>query len=640
MRSKTEEITKKVEDSRSASNTNHLTTDRFVIFLLYGNEEYHTKYLLQKVKEIIDKREACVFLEIPKSAKKEDSVSKVLAEIQKASNEHLARVTNYIDIQICSLIFGTKADWMTYESTTAAIAEGCVNRALNLVNKPFLILDTWDAHAAEWLTLIGENTKATVNGIPYNCRCCVLTDKDENAKGVAVERLLTTVLMIALLHAEGGVRASIGNQIGYRPQQPQDFFYTAQSVFIINPLVIRTFTRMRLLLEKQMTPVPVQSRKAISLDFIGDIIQQIYEKCPKKKEEISLLPLYSVMPDPNGNVDLLKRRLENFAADTYVNVLSIHEEEKKQLFKQISEGIVAELIRTGGGSQDIQALKNDAVKIGNICNQYSRAVRIGSLPGYPSSSGRSKEERELYDGCARGLRNKLQQEGKTLLEEYFRSDEFITLSQKVDEANIKLGDIKKAFQSEIDRKEATEFFLKLSPDPDDIWIGGFDTKDYAKKHGDAFAKLALADQGTESSSREQDLADELFTYARLMTGGNADKIYMDEISVSCQNQNTNTAQAFVQKIGDALCFPIRLQDGILRAQSETYTWGDQKNHLYTALQNHLKNSKMNNNFLSQQTDEHFVVTRISNAFKQNDIVGILQTDGVANSAPKQQGSDK
>jgi len=242
MKEKVSDIVNKILEIRAFNSDSYLKTTHFTAFLLFGCSEEMRSSLERRAWEIIVDRRGVAFLMV-------DDVGNIVTQMRELvdqASKSGVDLADLYELHLCPVIISDKAVPADYSQVVDALEEYKRLNDYVIFWKPFIILNTEEASADEWLIAIATKTKSLSEaGSSDGCRCCIMTRRDEKNFAVADERLFDTILFTALLHANKHTRSNIGRRIAYhKGDAPEDLFYTAQSVFISNPVIMRTFARL------------------------------------------------------------------------------------------------------------------------------------------------------------------------------------------------------------------------------------------------------------------------------------------------------------------------------------------------------------------------------------------------------------
>ncbi|MDR3278564.1 MAG: hypothetical protein LBT12_07295 [Oscillospiraceae bacterium] len=616
MQEKLNEIVREVEKTRVYSEAGgYLSTDRFIVFLLFGANDERRDKLLRCAENIVAEKNAVDFVSAVDPA---SAVRGVEQAIENASRVR-ARVQDLYHIHLCPVIFSDDADYMLYRPTLAPIAAKLAEQDRYVALKPFLILvNPTSPRSKSWLDAVGDGIRERENNA---LRCCLMTSTDEKGFEVPEARLLNTVLLTAFLSVMTETENALERNVGYNFQEPDNVFYTAQTVLLGTPVVIRTLRRINDLRERLVT-FGDESPRDIDMTFVGDILKPLFAKLPRDPNNlVSLAPLYAVMPGVSGGSDELRARLMEFSNQYYLAGLQ-GEEEKRRLFREIGKGFLRAFVYSDKPLSDLAAMSS-----GNLSQLAARAplgLQISQLPPYPSSAKISENERELYGQCAAALTRKLLEIGKELLGDYFRSGDFSELPKRFHTTENTVKSLGAEITSVSRLQEQKEVLLPLVSDPDEQWLNNFDDTRKKADFIEYFCAIALAETDEEQRDTIVRLLDMLFAAAKSMRGDNDAKKYMQLLSDTCLDANGAPAKACAGTISDKLIFPIRIpRDKV--SGSEAYVWGDPDNNLKTALEKNHDLAGIRYEYLDVKSDERFVILRVSRAFAERDILGVAKT---------------
>ena len=609
MWSKLTSILKDIEDVRTFTDESYLCTSYFVIFLLFGCNEEQQGLLSAKANKIIADRQAYTLIDVAANA---DIVSLVRDAIKKVADEHI-EVEDLNEIHFCPVIISENADPSIYCKTITTVDSYIKKRDIQTVWKSFLLMDTStdNSNAAEWLTSISDSMHAL--GDMHSCRCCVLTRYDEYGLSVAEERLLTTVLFVAFLHVVKQTREEIGRYIGLQIDKADDLFYTAQTVFVENPIVTRVFSRMSGLLDRLCKYKAAD--KSIDMGFVHEILNTVYERMPRDRRGISLIPIYSVMPD--DNLDDFKRRLKNFAVKNYLSFTQ-DEKGKKEVFEKIASGFLRSCVKSGLGIDDLLSLIDNAEQIEKLTTIQTHGISISELPNYPGSSRHSREISEIYERFGYWLGKQIINIGSELLKEYFRSDDFAALPKKYEYVKEKLEEDIMEINRIKKQRRKLDTTLRLLNDPDEKWLD----EEYVSTVGEfvaRFAHMVLAKNEEDFDIERAELLDKLYQAAKGLSGSNGARSYMNLVSDTCADVDSDIAKSCVMKVGEALRFPVLVSGNFGGEVSCTYVWGSDDNNLFDVWEKYHTIIDTKSVALPIKSNERFAFLRVSTSFSRGMI---------------------
>jgi hypothetical protein len=597
---------KDIENARTFTGESYLETSLFMIFLLFGCDEEQRRVLSTKANRLIKERRAFAMID----AAEPDLAAAVRKAVDEASENQISLRGDLNEIHICPLIISDNADASSYRGIIGPIETYFKEQEIRVEWKAFLLLSTDPQKSALWVDAVSENIKElggnnTTFGNMHSCRCCILTFRNEDNFEVVQERLLTTVLFVAFLNNVKETRESIGRHMSIDPARPEDLFYTAQTAFIENPIIPRIFKRMSGLLERLCRPAG--AKKEIDMGFMNPIIKSRFDKMPRERDGVSLLPLYAIIPGAD-----LRARIGGFMREHY---LDIGEKEKDEVYNRIMNGFLASFMMSGHDADDLIDLIGNENKIRNLLENNSlESTRINALPAYPG-----KYYPEIYAEAASTLQNRLSQYGKSVIAEYFKSPDFTGLPKKFQKALDKLNKIIISMKELSGKHSKMNITLPLLDDPDESWVSAeSNAQNLAERFIKSFSFMALTDSDDMCETEMGQLLDDLYKEAKSLSGGNSEKSYMNLVSATCQDINSDVAKSCVAEIEKALLFPIRLRDNTAAMESVAYFWGSKENNLYSVWDRYNKKSSE----LRINSNERFALLRMSDAFGRDKIKSI------------------
>ena len=603
-------ILKEIEDVKTFTDESYLKTSYFVVFLLFGCAGPQRDLLATKANELIADRQAFAMIDIADGS---DTVSLVKEAIERASNDRID-VDDLNEMHFCPIIITDRADTDVFCNAISAVDAYVKKRGIQPVWKIFLLLDALADNAAGWLDTVSAGMNAL--GSMHCCRCCVLTRKDEKGFGVAEERLLTTVLFVALLHLVKQTREEIGRYIGFPSGDQDDLFYTAQTVFIENPVVTRIFNRMSGLLDRLCKHTA--GSRDIDMSFIHETLKTVYQNMPREREAVSLLPIYSVMP--GSDLDDFKKRLKNFAMVHYLSITQ-DDPERKAVFDRIASGFLRSCVQSGLGIDDLVSLIGNSDEISRLAGVQARGISIDQLPPYPGSGKYSGEISDIYYSFDLWLRKRILSIGTELLTEYFNSGEFAELPKKYRYVQEKLSDEIMEMNRIKNQRKKLDTALRLLNDPDEKWL---DDEYEATAHDFVrhFTHMALSKDDEAFDAGLGALLDKLYHASKGLSGGSGARAYMELVSDTCSDPGSDIARFCVTSIGEALRFPIRVSGNFNGGASCTYVWGSMDNNLYRVWEKYHAIVDAKSVELPIKSNERFAFLRVSASFNRARILSV------------------
>jgi hypothetical protein len=249
------------------------------------------------------------------------------------------------------------------------------------------------------------------------------------------------------------------------------------------------------------------------------------------------------------------------------------------------------------------------------------AVQMGALPALTKRSGINTENMSIYTNIESRLRGKLNSLGSEMVEEFLRSEDFISLPQLYNEARKLIREISAELAEEIDRRKRSgeEIYLELIGEPDEVLVSGAAKElESQSVFSQAIAEITIALEKNDSDSVNralENLMDALYNSVRGLSGGSGARDYMNLLSRTCQNPSDTAVKLCIQKISAQLKFPMRTAN---KGKKSTFMWGSQDNNFYNAWATQQSNIE----FLPINSKERFVILSVSPAFAQQDIRGL------------------
>ena len=609
------EIINKIEDMRLFADSSYLKTTHFAVFLLFGCTDTQKNTFVRRTNEIISDRRTIAILNIENA---EEAPKQVWAARREVS-ESGATISSLNHIHLCPLVITDNTQPELFEHAVSNIEKMMAEHDIQTEWKPFLLINTELYNAASWLDTMSETIRML--GSAKSCRCCVLTREDEAGFFVAEERLLSTVLFVALLHVVNETQREIGERIAYRGED-NNLFYTAQTAFVSNPIITRTLYGLRTLLKNLMTHNKEQD---LDMRFMSSILEPFFDKMPKNDGIISLTPLLGVIPDPEGDTQAFANRLRAFAEAHYL--VENAENENDDLKNKIQMGFLRAFIASERPIQYLHWLQNNRDEIKKLCHVGSELnIQISELPKLSKKSGIRDEDYQVYVSGAKWLHSQLLKFSVNILTDFFQSPEFLTMPKRIATAYDHLKKAVAIIEEKIETARHTEIPLPLLNDlldtlPEATLEEMANDTEVAK----CVSELIFAEIHNDEEAKNEMAKLLLVRLSGLTRGISNAATYMELVSANCSNPTGEIAKGCVSAISKQLVFPLRFNDNHGH-ERYTFVWGNENNHLYHALDQNMRmlHTEKSNTFLPLVSQERFVLLSVSKAFTQTDILGVAR----------------
>ena len=618
MKTKAGEIIDRVSEIRAFTDDSYLKTTYLVVFLLIGCTEQTKETFEKRAREIIVDKKAVVFLQVDET---EDVVADVRVAVDDVRKSGVD-IRNLNRLHFCPFVISDSADPACFKPIVDQIEAYKTSREVEVLWKPFIILDPDNPSASLWLDAISDVIKElTEAGASNCCRLCVMTREDESGFMLHEGRLLDTALFTALLHANAETQEGIGRLIAYRGDYPDSFFYTAQTVFISNPVIMRTLRCMHLILESVISEESAESE--IELGFIKEILQPIFEKLPQENGRITFTPLYGVMPSLDKNTRHFVERLKDFARKYY---LAGFEYNKPELFMRFRVEFLRAFIRSGKSDEYLQSIIGSKQEIEKL-SRTSTAFQMNVLEPISAKSGMAKENLDVYKDFEARLRYKLSSIASDIFTEFLKSDGFNSLPRLYNDAKKRIKEVSIELNDEVmrrRRRSGDEIFLELSGDPDEVLVVSSaktlrDQQIFPRFISDITMCLEANDE-VGASAAEENLINSIFEQVRGLSGGSGAREYMNLFSITCRDNHSEAAKRCIEAIAEHFKFPIRFQ--ARGGRKRTFVWGSEDNHFFTAWEGQQEMFDTDTEYLKIKSRERVVLLTVSSAFTRTDIRGI------------------
>ena len=618
MKTKAGDIINKISEIRAFTDDNYLVTTYLVVFLLIGCTEKTKKTFEDRAREIIVDKKAVVFLQIGETDDVVADVRVAVDDVRKSGVD----IRNLNRLHFCPFIVSDSADPACFKPIVDQIEAYKTNREVEVLWKPFIILEPDSRGATLWLDAITDVIKdLTGSGASNCCRLCVMTREDESGFALHEGRLLDTVLFTALLHANAETQEGIGRLIAYRGDYPDDFFYTAQTVFISNPVIMRTLRCMHLILERLISDESVESD--IDLGFVKEILAPIFERLPQENRSITFTPLYGVMPSLDRNPNQFMERLKDFARKYYLSGFDFN---KPELFKRFRIEFLRAFIRSGKSDEYLHSIIGNAQEIEKL-SRTGTAFQMNMLEPISAKSGMTRENMDVLNEMEIRLRHKLSTIASDMFSEFLRSDGFNSLPGLYNDAKRRIKNVSTELSDEVmrrRRRSGDEIYLELSGDPDEVLVVNsakvLQSQQIFPKFISDITMCLEANDESGSSAAEENMINLIFEQVRGLSGGSGAREYMNLFSHTCRDNHSDAAKRCIEAIAEHFKFPIRFM--ARGGRKRTFVWGSEENHFFNAWEGQQEMFDTDTEYLNIKSKERVVLLTVSSAFKRSDIRGI------------------
>jgi len=122
------------------------------------------------------------------------------------------------------------------------------------------------------------------------------------------------------------------------------------------------------------------------------------------------------------------------------------------------------------------------------------------------------------------------------------------------------------------------------------------------------------------------LIDRLYQVSKGLSGGSSAKAYMNLVSETCSDPDSETAKSCLTAIGDALRLPIRIAGNFVDKASCTYVWGSVENGLFGAWEKYHDIINTKSVELPIKSNERFAFLRVSASFTRSMILSLAENE--------------
>ena len=608
---KTSTIIEKLSTRRLYSDDGYLRTNYLVIFLLFGCKANTKELFKKRAANILLDTSLIVFLHGEDLTQDANDFRAAIDNVRSMGVE--VRTLN--KLHVCPYIMTETSNTECFLQVMKNINSYAESRDIELVLRPFLDIHSGSENTSLWLDEIkdlyfGNNAGSSLS------KTCVMANEDEAGLILDKARLIDTAVFVALLLATDSGSVSLPKLIA--SGESDDIFYTANTVFISNPVSIRTLNSMHQMLERLLTGEGHETD--LNLSFIQEMLAPIYSTLPIENDKVTFAPLYGVMPNPDRDAIEFMARLEEFAAKYY---LSAFEFNRAELYKKFRTDFLREFIQSGKSLDYLHAIVGNKQEIEDMIGRGFSLKTEDFVPISPKG-GMLEENMEVYADVEKRFSEKLTNMSKDLFEEYLGSPEFKTLPRLYSDSlkRIKNLSIELNESATSIRRSGEEIQIELSVDPDRGLV------DHASKDvkAQSFFNNCIADItfGMEEGNNEavngaeERLLDFAFRSMSSLSAAESSREFMALLSRTCHHTHSDPAQKCITRIADRFRFPLRFDS---KGQKCTFVWGSKENHLFGVWEISQDLFKTDTEYLKLETKERIVLLTVSQGFCRADIRG-------------------
>ena len=612
MADKLQEIIRRISDTKTFSADSYLSPQYFSVFLLFGATEEEQDVLRRKAHQLVEHEQAYAFICISKPISAQSVAKLIEAELESASRAY--RLSNLNKIFLCPVVFTRSEAAKEYTGILTSIDKRLAKTHRESQWLPFLLGLTFDDASNDWLDAIERGQDAL--GHSKCCRCCAMSWQDSNGLTVDQERLLQTILLCAFMQIAGESDHNVRHTVAWDGRADREFrYYSAQTVSITDPVLSRTLRRMATLFEQQSVGEVEQYQPSAHL--LNDILQKRLTKLPREGDTVSLLPIFGVMADSDGQK--FRRRLKSFIEKYYLCHLITND----TLYHEIETVFMAEFLLSGK-----RPVKRELDAFADAAGKIISSVRIAPPPDLTNIKKIPRSTAEVYRECCQYVQNEIRKFAVELFDGYRKSELYGTLPARCAKALDILDKQAEALESVAQRTRAVEMLLPLSYDPDEKWLDDLEDAAVRAAYRDAFNSALVSGN---ADSAQDDLYEKLYTAAKIVS---SEQSYMALVARDCQDPAGIAAKSCITTIRQFTPLPIRLEHAANIREGVYAICANNDNALRRAWgyfeEREKGRGKGRTEYLDLHSDERFELLHLSSAFKRSEIWSVEWPQDVEN----------
>jgi|GEM_PF-6654394 len=597
-----------------------IKTQKFVLFLMFGANDDIIQIFRDKTAEILADPKSCAFIKLefnecnnvshwrhdidfPALYKTGlDCLTETIAYARRDGDPY-RYLTDMNMTYVCPIIFTNCNNYGDYSNALKLVE----NQFVTCVVKPFLLLGEMigrESLVNKWLEVVEKG----IHDFP-NCRCCVLTNRNEKGFEVYLETNVNTILFMAFMQACSEIEAHIGrSSVVLSPSEAhsgkiEKLFYSAQTVSIANPIKLRVFRRLQKLIEELIAPSSsIDKNIKMDTSFLEQTLKTAYKKLPMFGGKVTFDPIYAVAS--NIENDLLQIELEKFANVYYkLNVENMRED---NLFFDLSSVFMEEFLKL-----DVSFSKINELMIPSVLRSSGQYIDIAAITSITDSRFTNKE---IYLKVAQKLKDNLYALRENLLDNFFKSKEFQSLPRKLTEIETALRRYINALETEGQKIERADSSLDFQRRIDDDWLNNNLKNIIFDIRSKLIVKIAQCEINEEKDKLFSYLIDELLKHTGHITigGPEENRCFMEQVV-------EQGSDLLMDEISKKLRFPLRLNINMLFNSGTYCVCSNTKNPVLYLLQSEKEQLQESFAILPYDSEQRIDLLRISPGLSLQDI---------------------
>lgn len=598
------DIISKAKEIDSISQKSKLPLSTLTLVLLFGTSSSLNSELINIHKKFAQNENALVFIKA--ADVNTDEVVSEISTLLSSEQVHNSGAGNLKNILVCPIVSASKENIQHLISVADALDDYGNKHHIDFLWTPFL-KDVVQSENDIWINDIEEKLlkkgRKTICGIISKRNSIGITLNDKN---IALN-IMMSILFFANEVNDVELRTYINSG-----KNENDCFYTVSAVSINLPIHIYVLSTLKNAIERATTDTLKKSKQGnLNLDLHS--IFEKYEFCGKGKK-IPLEALFGVMSSNEGGhqaIDELKENLDKFADKYFFSNLS---EDKKEILEKIHEEFLKEFKK---GEKSLDYLNQiERNWQGNINLPNGNIMETNELPDFKKSSKFNMPENilQIYKDTANNITVKANNYDKNLLDEYFNSQQFLTIKKYFEMGQSLLTDLISEFENELSMEvEMLQVLNNSDLIRDSTIIKSQSTIDKFDEYVRNIFNSSLKSDEEETKKALSLLTSEGYLISRdSALKENISQKYIKTLNEKCQNPDDGLTKSFISRVEREIAFPIHTDI----SNRLVFFWGGIGSNFFEAW----RKSNIDFRQLQINPNDHITMLAVSKAFSKDVLV--------------------
>jgi|GEM_PF-7085055 len=459
MKEVVQEIINQTSNEKTTKKHNLLQIENPIVFLLFGAEQ-NTKAELETVSRLLLDDSDGVFVVNGDDIDVTTQVSSFLSS---------GRISSVLQsgIVVCLVVFGGKIETVQYLRALADLLSWSTKKSLRIIWTPLVVTKPPFDIDRKLLATPSFNFDS-VNRSFWG-GCCIVDDDRHTLTTAVIYASLwtksnnanTSIWARTRSDSSEDLRKHLGNENIESGRINVSF--EAKSIFIEDPVTLRTLKIVHKTLDRLTNTLQHGNVKEIDFSFAGKIIESRLRSLPSREGELSSKPLYGIIPNPDGDANEYKVRLNRFIEDNYFSQINIGDDVFSDLLKQ---GFIRSLVESSISFSDLQALAQ-RFEGGSVRIEKISSVRLSRPKPLPEKAKTNFELLDVLEKIVIETNEKFENLSYFAMRDFFESDDFRMLQKGYFEAIHRIGKATDDLQHKISEyeKKSGEIDFLFSNDP-------------------------------------------------------------------------------------------------------------------------------------------------------------------------------